>query len=112
MIPSVLLLVYAFGSALAVNFDFEKIVLTEEETREYPAIRFAGSGPDPPQTECKYIPGDKEWPSNADWDKFNETLGGALLAPRPLAHVCYNGPTYNAARCATLQRQWTSMNIQ
>lgn len=112
MLLSVLLLVYSISSALAVNFDWENIQLTEAETSNYPAIRFEGQGPDPPERECRYIPGDQNWPSDAAWAKLNETLRGALLAPRPLAAVCYNGPLYNAARCEQLKVQWTNMDLQ
>lgn len=112
MLFSALVLASAIGSALAVNFDWENIQLTEAETRNYSAIRFGGSGPDPPEKECKYIPGDKDWPSDAEWAKFNQTLGGALLKPLPLAAVCYSGPQYNPAQCASLQNSWTDMDIQ
>jgi hypothetical protein len=112
MLPSVLVLLIAIGSALAVNFEWEKIQLTETETRNYSAIRFGDSGRHGPRRECKYIPGDKQWPSDVEWAKFNETLGGALLKPLPLAAVCYNGPQYNPSRCELLRRTWTSMTHQ
>ena len=99
-------------SASAVNFDWEKTQLTETETQDYPAIRFGSSDTSSPQKECRYTPEDKEWPSESEWAKFNETLEGALLKPLPLASVCYEGPQYNAARCQQLQRSWTSMDLQ
>jgi hypothetical protein len=106
------LLLLLVSSAIAVDFAWEKIQLTEEETADYPAIRFGDSeAASLPQT-CKYTPGDEDWPSDAEWTHFNKTLGGVLLKPLPLAIVCYEGPQYDAARCQQLQRTWTSMNLQ
>ncbi|KAF1976539.1 FAD-binding domain-containing protein, partial [Bimuria novae-zelandiae CBS 107.79] len=59
--------------------------------------------------ECRYTPEDDEWPSDAEWAFFNETLGGVLLKPQPLAISCYAGPSYDTARCASLQTNWRSM---
>lgn len=112
MLPSLLLLANLFHSVVAINFEFEAIQLTEEETIDYPSIRFGNSSSPSPPEECKYIPGDREWPSDAEWVRLNKTLGGALLQPLPLAVVCYNGPLYDATKCAVLRRTWTSMAQQ
>jgi hypothetical protein len=112
MLLSLLVFLSGISSALAVNFDWENVQLTQAETANYSAIRFAGQGADPPEAECRYTPADKAWPSVSEWTKFNETLGGALLKPLPLASVCYEGPNYNAVRCGQLKNSWTSMNIQ
>ncbi|KAF1993409.1 FAD-binding domain-containing protein [Amniculicola lignicola CBS 123094] len=94
------LLVSLFGIAnvLAVNFPWEEIQLTDAETQDYPEIRFGNDKNDPPARACRFIPGDDEWPSDQAWAKFNETLGGVLLKPLPLASVCYTGPNFNSTR--------------
>ncbi|KAF2747859.1 FAD-binding domain-containing protein [Sporormia fimetaria CBS 119925] len=111
MVTKTLLLACTLGSALAVNFGFEEIQLSEVETRNYSSIRFADTATTPEKQECRYIPGDEQWPSEEEWTRFNETLGGALLKPRPLAVVCYNGPQYNPTRCESLKRAWSSMEL-
>jgi hypothetical protein len=50
-------------------------------------------------------PGDKEWPSDSAWAKFNTTLGGALIKGVPPALVCYAG-TYDATQCAEVTDQY------
>ncbi|KAH7128243.1 FAD/FMN-containing isoamyl alcohol oxidase-like protein MreA [Dendryphion nanum] len=103
-----ILLISLPSVALALNFPFERIQLSEAEADSYPAVRFGGLGPNLPRRECKYIPGDDNWPSEEEWEEFNDALEGALLKPKPLASACYNGPDYNAKRCEDLKRQWTT----
>ncbi|KAK5992006.1 Bifunctional decalin synthase calF [Cladobotryum mycophilum] len=57
---------------------------------------------------CKPIPGDTTWPTQTDWAKLNQTVGGRLIATVPLANVCHTAgiSNYNAAACATLKTQW------
>ncbi|KAF2843079.1 6-hydroxy-D-nicotine oxidase [Patellaria atrata CBS 101060] len=58
---------------------------------------------------CRCFPGDVCWPSQTDWNAFNKTVGGRLIATRPLAAPCHSssfGP-YNAAECARIQAAWT-----
>ncbi|KAF2122271.1 hypothetical protein BDV96DRAFT_594175 [Lophiotrema nucula] len=105
MLLSVAVFLALFTSSFAINFDFERIQLTEAETVDYPDIRFADQGA-VPYEECKYLPEDDDWPQDEDWARFNETLGGALLKPLPLATPCYAGPLYNANICALLRMQW------
>lgn len=112
MLSSVLLLLALLGSSFAVNFDWENVQLTEAETRNYTDIRFGGSGSNSTKRECKFIPGDTGWPTDAEWARFNETLGGSLLKPLPLAVVCYYGLQYDAERCERLKKAWTSMDLQ
>jgi len=100
------------ATALAFNFAFEDTQLTEAETLDYPAIRFGGPDNPAPREECRTIPGDDDWPSDAAWAQFNETLGGVLLKPAPLAAPCYEGPLYDAARCEQLKRSWSSIAMQ
>lgn len=110
----VLLWISAFlaSIALAVNFDFENNQLTESDTVRFPAIRFGDDSQPSPQEECRYSPDDDDWPSDAEWQRLNATLGGVLLKPQPLAISCYAGPDYNAAKCSNLQSGWTNMAQQ
>ena len=50
---------------------------------------------------CKCQPYLPCWPSKSDWQKFNSTVGGNLIADiRPISSACYVGtPDYNKARC-------------
>lgn len=57
---------------------------------------------------CRYIPGDDGWPSPADWQVLNATVGGKLIATIPQASVCHLTPysDYDGAVCAFLQEVW------
>ncbi|XXH05348.1 hypothetical protein Hte_011774 [Hypoxylon texense] len=64
----------------------------------------AESGP-----RCRCFPGDACWPSTTEWNEFNRTLGGKLIATNPIASVCHdNHPfaPYDAEACARLQSVW------
>ncbi|RHZ57417.1 uncharacterized protein CDV56_108069 [Aspergillus thermomutatus] len=54
---------------------------------------------------CRYLPADKEWPTRADWDGLNTTVGGRLLRGEPLAQSCYR-PHENPAKCAEIRQGW------
>jgi hypothetical protein len=101
-------------STLALNFAWESIQLTDAEASSWASIRFGDTKnpDDPPKTECRYTPIDPEWPTEDEWTRFNETLGGTLLQPAPLAIVCYNGSKYDSAKCEALRRGWSNMSIQ
>ena len=47
---------------------------------------------------CRYLPGDAWWPSNQEWSSLNDTIGGRLIAGKPLAQVCY-APNLDALAC-------------
>jgi hypothetical protein len=95
----------------ALNFGWEREQLTESEALTDNAYRF-GTANAKNVEDCRFIPGDDEWPSDEDWAALNTTLGGALLRPKPLGSVCYFGPEYNAARCEQLRQGWTSSKLQ
>ncbi|KAJ0165266.1 putative FAD-linked oxidoreductase [Colletotrichum tanaceti] len=59
------------------------------------------------QQQCHCLPGDKCWPSTASWDGLNATVGGRLVATKPIGSPCHD-PTYDAAACAALQSSWTN----
>ncbi|TGJ78842.1 hypothetical protein E0Z10_g9927, partial [Xylaria hypoxylon] len=54
---------------------------------------------------CKYIPGDKGWPSAELWNRLNSTVGGRLIATHPLAETCH-GDTFSSTECEYLQENW------
>ncbi|KAK6074152.1 FAD binding domain-containing protein [Seiridium cupressi] len=54
---------------------------------------------------CKCFPGDACWPTQSDWDQFNSTVAGRLIATVPLGSPCHD-PIYDAELCAALQSQW------
>ncbi|GAP90162.1 putative FAD binding domain protein [Rosellinia necatrix] len=63
------------------------------------------------KTACKSIPGDRNWPSTADWDNLNATVNGRLIATLPIAHVCH-APWYSKQACDTLRTQWGVAELQ
>lgn len=103
-----------FRTACALNFDWERTQLTDSEAALNSAIRFGSlaSSVVTDREECRAVPGDASWPSDAAWASLNDTLDGALLKPRPLASVCYYGVEYNATKCEQLRSSWKSMNLQ
>jgi len=98
------------AKTIAVNFDWERDQLTESEALSNKAFHFGTNAA--PDQECRAVPGDDEWPSDEDWSAFNETLGGALLKPMPLASVCYTGDNYDPKKCESLKQSWAGMNLQ
>ncbi|KAI0896945.1 FAD binding domain protein [Annulohypoxylon nitens] len=62
-----------------------------------------------PQLQCRCFPGDSCWPSSAQWDSFNKTLGGKLIATIPIASPCHDGfpgVDYDADKCTQIQANW------
>ncbi|KAF2199995.1 FAD-binding domain-containing protein [Delitschia confertaspora ATCC 74209] len=66
-------------------------------------IFFLSNASPPPQ--CRCFPGDPCWPSAPEWDAFNKTLNGKLIATIPVGSVCH-GTTYNTQKCAQLRANW------
>ncbi|OBR04746.1 FAD binding domain-containing protein [Colletotrichum higginsianum IMI 349063] len=60
-----------------------------------------------PKQQCHCLPGEKCWPSTVSWDALNATVGGRLVATKPIGSPCHD-PTYDAAACAALQSSWTN----
>jgi hypothetical protein len=60
---------------------------------------------------CKTFPGDKAWPSKVEWDAFNRTVSGRLVATIPLGTPCH-GASFNNATCERLKSQWQAEKIQ
>ncbi|KAI0533594.1 FAD-binding domain-containing protein [Xylaria digitata] len=59
---------------------------------------------------CKYIPGDKGWPSPKLWNRLNSTVGGRLIATHPLAEACH-GDTFSSTECEYLKENWLAPDI-
>lgn len=57
---------------------------------------------------CKVVPESAEWPSLADWDIFNKTLGGVLLKPGPPAAACFAPGAPNFELCTGIKNEWNS----
>jgi hypothetical protein len=100
------------AATIALNFDWERVQLTDEDAARNNALRFGGASQVALPGDCKIIPSDAEWPEEDVWVSFNDTLGGALLKPKPLASVCYTGENYNAAKCDQYKSSWAGMNLQ
>jgi len=60
---------------------------------------------------CKCLPGDACWPSTAEWNKLNMTVGGRLITAIPLGQACHD-PWYNASICTYVKTQWNDAAIQ
>lgn len=62
-------------------------------------------------TTCRCFPGEKCWPSLAEWTQFNESIDGRLIQTIPLGKPCHT-PSYQAGVCDYLREQWTEPEIQ
>ncbi len=110
MLRSLVALLLLATLAISTNFDWEKIQLSRNETAGYPDIAFGeASSANATYTgpKCKIGPGDPGWPTVEEWNRFNATLGGALLRPVPPSAVCYSGQLYNAAACEFISNSST-----
>ncbi|KAI1490699.1 putative alcohol oxidase [Biscogniauxia mediterranea] len=56
-------------------------------------------------TTCRCFPGDECWPTYSQWNEFNLTVGGRLIATVPLAAPCH-GDLYNATECTRIRAAW------
>lgn len=58
--------------------------------------------------QCKCYPGERCYPSTPLWKQLNATIGGTLKLALPPNAPCYKSvdgiPTYDAAKCADVQR--------
>ena len=66
---------------------------------------------------CRNVPGDSGWPSIAQWDQLNTTVGGRLIKTIPIGSPCYQKnfdvvdfkadiSTYDNASCSSLREHW------
>jgi hypothetical protein len=98
-------LVLSSTFANAVNFPYESTQLTESDIGDFSAIAF-GNASSVPTTyqgpKCKVQPEDSAWPTESQWARFNTSVEGRLLRPRPVGEACYPGPAYNNDTCTFL----------
>lgn len=90
------------AAATAVNFPYEVSQLTDADIGDFAAVAFGNASAAPSTYQgpkCKLQPEDAGWPSEEQWARFNSSLGGRLLKPRPVSEACYPGPAYNNATC-------------
>ncbi|KAH9890307.1 FAD binding domain-containing protein [Xylariomycetidae sp. FL2044] len=69
------------------------------------------------QSICRTIPGDPDWPNQSEWDLFNDTVHGSLIATVPLPAPCHysftggdgkNASVYDERVCDDLRNRWFS----
>ncbi len=104
------------SSSCAARFAWENSQLADSSVSASDAALFGfgsdvgatqASKPSPATPSCKVFPGDSSWPSQTVWDRFNTTLGGALIKTVPLAAPCYNNmPQHDAAKCQVVRDRW------
>lgn len=61
-------------------------------------------------TDCvSQAPSEPCWPSQSQWDSFNDTISGRLIRTAPPASVCYpSEPNYNEESCNNVLSNWTT----
>lgn len=68
----------------------------------------------PSATQAIYLPTDQVpndpcWPSDADIQTLNETVGGRLIQGVPPGSVCYpDQPDFNETKCEYVRDNWTN----
>jgi FAD binding domain/Berberine and berberine like len=60
------------------------------------------------KSPCRCFPGDSCWPTSAEWEAFNRTVGGKLLATVPIGAPCHTSdfPPYDSQKCDALKNVW------
>jgi len=59
--------------------------------------------------DCRAYPESCDWPSPAEWQALNESIGNRLLRPLPPAAPCHlSEPDYNNSSCAYITSQWSN----
>ncbi|PBK61988.1 FAD binding domain protein [Armillaria solidipes] len=56
--------------------------------------------------QCRVIPGDPEWPSQAVWDALNKSVDGRLIKTVPLASPCHAGESFDPDECTKIRSNW------
>ncbi|KAF6832073.1 isoamyl alcohol oxidase [Colletotrichum musicola] len=62
--------------------------------------------------QCKCTPGDRCWPSDKEWGRFNSSVAGRLIQTTPPAAPCYAGPSRDAATCQVVTAGWSTAPFQ
>lgn len=60
------------------------------------------------QSDCRCYPGERCWPTQAEWEAFNSTIQGRLIATVPVASVCHydSFAPYDEGGCQQLRDNW------
>lgn len=69
------------------------------------AFTFSSAGTVTQFHRCKS--GEPCWPSQSEWNTFNQSISGHLLATYPSAAVCHTAH-HDAALCKVAQQNWTN----
>lgn len=88
------------------ELDFDDVVYTDQESNTTVSRRLVGD------LICKILPSDRSWPTSIIWGLVNLLTGQGVIPTVPLAAPCYNGPYYNAAKCADITARWTDSDLQ
>ncbi|KAK2745697.1 hypothetical protein FQN57_003594 [Myotisia sp. PD_48] len=58
--------------------------------------------------ECRCFPGDSCWPATDEWNQLNTTVGGRLIATKPIGKVCHDSEFgyYDKEACDSLKANW------
>lgn len=62
-------------------------------------------------SQCRYLPGDVEWPNDRKWAALNSTVRGRLIKTIQLGSPCHD-PTYNETQCNSLKIGWPFAQTQ
>lgn len=62
-------------------------------------------------TACKTTPNDNSWPTNSQWNSFNQSLSGRLLHPHPPASACHFSYPGSNQTCAEITAAWSNFTF-
>lgn len=107
---------------ITAPFSYESVVLTDSATQGFPELDFddvvytdteaVSRRASAANLVCKLLPSDKTWPVATVWSLVNLLTGQGIIQTTPLAAPCYNGPLYNAAKCADITARWSDSDLQ
>lgn len=63
----------------------------------------------PSATQCRCFPTDECWPTAWQWNEFNRTVQGRLIATKPIASFCHKNQgfePYDPEKCNSLKSAW------
>ncbi|KAI1259250.1 hypothetical protein F5Y18DRAFT_443656 [Xylariaceae sp. FL1019] len=73
-----------------------------------PLLALVRADETPTKSHCKCVPGDTCWPSSVEWQHFNSSISGKLIANKPIAISCYPGADFDNATCNAVNTAWSS----
>ncbi|KJZ77716.1 hypothetical protein HIM_02893 [Hirsutella minnesotensis 3608] len=91
------------------HYEREQLHIRQPNRDDTRLFAFDTRGPSLHPGQCRPQPGDREWPTDAEWNALGKVLNGALVRTVPLAAPCYeNWGIYDARRCDMIRNNWTS----